>query len=42
VIVEVRQRLSVSKSAIQRFDMERFNLEKLNDVADNEQYQVKI
>jgi hypothetical protein len=34
--------LSLSIRAAQKFDMERFNLEKLNDVAVEGQYQVKI
>jgi len=33
VVAEVRERLSVSKQAAQKFDMERFNLKRLNDVA---------
>jgi hypothetical protein len=32
VAVKVRQRLSVSKQTAQKFDMESFNLKKLNDV----------
>jgi hypothetical protein len=36
----VRQRLSVSKQATQKFYIERFNLRKLNDVEVKEQYQV--
>jgi hypothetical protein len=42
VAAEVRQRLSVSKQATLKLDMERFNLKKLNDVKVKEQYQVKI
>jgi hypothetical protein len=33
VVAEVRERLSGSKQAAQKFDMERFNLKRLNDVA---------
>jgi hypothetical protein len=33
---------SISKQAAQKFDMERFNFQKLNDVKVKEQYQVKI
>jgi hypothetical protein len=32
VVAKVRQRLSVSKGAMLKFYMERFNLRKLNDV----------
>jgi hypothetical protein len=39
---EVRMRLSVSKQRLQKFDMRRFNLKKLNKVEEKEQYQVKI
>jgi len=42
MIAKVRQKLSVSKRALQNFDMERFNLEKLNDVEVKERYEVKI
>jgi len=37
VVAKVRQRLSVSKRAAQKFDMERCNLKKMNDVAVKEQ-----
>jgi hypothetical protein len=36
------ERLSVSKQAMQKFDMGKFNLKKLNDIEVKEQYQVKI
>jgi hypothetical protein len=42
VVAKVRQRLTVSKRAGQMFDMDRFNLQNLNDVAVKEQYQVNI
>jgi len=42
VVVKVRLRLSVSKQAAQKFDMENFNFKKLNDVEVKEQHQVKI
>jgi DNA repair ATPase RecN len=42
VVAKVRQRLSVSKRSAQKFDMGRFNLKKLNDVAVKENHQVKI
>jgi len=38
----VTERLSVSKRAAQKSDMERFNLKNLNNVYVKEQYQVKI
>jgi hypothetical protein len=41
VIAEVRERLSVSKQATQKFHLGRFNPRKLNDKT-KEQYQVKI
>jgi DNA-binding Xre family transcriptional regulator len=31
VVTEVRERLSASKQVAQKFDMEKFNLRKLND-----------
>jgi hypothetical protein len=36
------ERLSVSKRATQKFDMERFNLKKLNAVEGKELYEVQI
>jgi hypothetical protein len=42
VVAEVRWKLSVSKQAVKKFDMERFNLKELNDVEVKEHYQVKI
>jgi hypothetical protein len=42
VVVKVRQRLSVSKRAAQKFYMERFNLKNLNYLEIKEQYQIKI
>jgi hypothetical protein len=38
VVAEVRQRLSGSKHGAQKFDMERFNIKKLNDLKVKEQY----
>jgi hypothetical protein len=37
---EVRDRLSVSKQAVENFDMERFNLKKLNDEKSKNQVQI--
>jgi len=42
VVARVRERLSVSKRAAQKINMERFNLKQLNDVAVKEYYQVDI
>jgi hypothetical protein len=42
LLSKVTQRLSVSTQTAQKFDMERFNLKKLNDVEIKEQYRVKI
>jgi hypothetical protein len=39
VVAKVRERLAVNKQRSQRFDMERFNLKKLNDV---EQLRVEV
>jgi Tfp pilus assembly protein PilO len=40
VVAKVRD--SVSKQVVQKSDMERFNLKKLNDMEVKDQYQVKI
>jgi hypothetical protein len=42
VVVEVRERLAVNKQGSQRFDMERFNLKKLNRVEGKEQFCVEV
>jgi hypothetical protein len=39
---KLRWRLSVSKQAAQKFEMQRFDLRKLNSAEVKEQYQVKI
>jgi hypothetical protein len=41
VVAKVRERLSLNKQC-KKFDMERFNIKKLNDVEVKEQYQAKI
>jgi hypothetical protein len=41
VVAEVRERLAVSKQIKHRVQMERFNLEKLNEVVGKEQYRVR-
>jgi hypothetical protein len=39
---KLRERLSVSKRVTQKFDIQRFDLKKLNDAEVKEHYQVKI
>jgi hypothetical protein len=42
VAAKLREKLSVSKRVAQKFDMQRFDLRKLNDAEVKEKYQVKI
>ena len=42
VIAKVRERLAVGKEAAQKFDRQRFNLRKLNEPEDREEYQIDI
>jgi hypothetical protein len=42
VVVKVRKILAVSKHALQKFNGERFNLRKLNDLEVRKQYQIEI
>ena len=42
MVAKVRERLAVSKQEAQRFDGERFNLRKLNELEVKKQYQIKI
>jgi hypothetical protein len=42
VVAKVRERLAVNKQRSQRFDMERFNLKKLNEVWGKEQFRVEV
>jgi len=42
VVAKVRERLAISKQAAQRFDEERFNLRKLNELEVRKQYQIEI
>jgi flagellar basal body rod protein FlgB len=42
VVAKLRERLSVSKEATQKFDMKRFGPKKLNDAEVKENYQIKI
>jgi len=41
VIAKVRERLAVGKQAAQRFDRQRFNLRKLNELEVRKQYQIE-
>jgi len=42
VIAKVREKLAVGKQAAQRFDRQRFNLRKLNELEVKEKYQIEI
>jgi hypothetical protein len=42
VVAKVRERLAVSKQTTQKFDTERFNLKKLDEVERKQQYWVEI
>ena len=42
MVAKFRERLAVNKQAAQRFDGERFNLRKLNELEVRKQYQVEI
>jgi hypothetical protein len=42
VLAKVRHRLAVNKQRSQRFHMERFHVNKLNEVEDKEQYSVEV
>jgi hypothetical protein len=42
VVAEVKERLAASKRTMQRVHMERFNLKKLYEIEDKEQYHVEI
>jgi hypothetical protein len=42
VVAKLRERLTVNKQGSQRFDMERFNPKKLNDVEGKEQFRVEV
>jgi hypothetical protein len=41
LVAKVRERLTVNRQRLQRFDMERFNLKKLNEVEGKEQFHVE-
>ena len=42
MVAKVRERLAVSKQAAQKFDVERCNLRKLNELEVKKQYEIKI
>ncbi len=42
VVAKVRERLAVSKQTAQKFDGERFNLRRLNELGVMKKYQIKI
>jgi hypothetical protein len=42
VVAKVRERLAESKQAAEKFDVERFNLRKLNEPEVKKQYQIEI
>jgi len=42
VVAKVRENLAVSKQASQEFDVEIFNLRKLNDLEVRKRYQIQI
>jgi len=42
VIAKVRQRLAAGKQVAQRFDRQRYNLRKLNELEVTKQYQIEI
>jgi len=42
VVAKVRERLTVSKQETRKFDAERFNVRKLNELEFRKEYQIKI
>jgi Fe-S-cluster formation regulator IscX/YfhJ len=42
IMAKLRERISVTKQAKQKCDLERFDLRKLNDIKIKEKYQVEI
>ena len=42
MVAKLRERLAVNKKAAQKFDRERFNLRKLNELEVKEKYQTEI
>jgi hypothetical protein len=41
-VAKLRERISVSKRARQKFDVEKFDLKRLDDIEIKEKYQVEI
>jgi hypothetical protein len=41
-VAEIRERLAVNKQGSHKFNMEKFNLKKLNDVESKEEYCVEV
>jgi hypothetical protein len=41
-VAKLRERISISKQVRQKFDLERFDLKKLDDIEVKEKYQVEI
>jgi hypothetical protein len=41
-MAKVRERLAVNKQRSHRFHMERFNLKRLNEVEDKEQFRIEV
>jgi uncharacterized metal-binding protein YceD (DUF177 family) len=42
VVAKIRERIAANKQASHKFQMERFNLKKLNEVEDKEKYRVEV
>ena len=42
MVAKIRESLAVNKQATQKFDWERFNLRKLNELEVRKQYQIEI
>jgi uncharacterized metal-binding protein YceD (DUF177 family) len=42
LVTEVTERLAVNKQETQEFDVERFNLKKLNELEVRKQHQIKV
>jgi hypothetical protein len=42
LVSKVTERLAVNKQEAQKFDVERFNLKKLNELEVRKQYQIKV
>jgi hypothetical protein len=42
MVEKIKERLPVSKQAAQKYDVERFNLRKLNEQEVRKQYQIEI